>query len=90
MGRKKGDDIDSANMTTTEHNISLLEEQVAIAIEAKALAYRQAVSITTRWKPRFLERHEDMLDERRERNRLMLGGLKWDAHSEDIHYSLIT
>ena len=38
MGRKKGDDIDSANMTTTEHNISLLEEQIAIAIEATALA----------------------------------------------------
>ena len=75
MGRKKGDDIDSANMTTTEHNISLLEEQVAIAIEAKTLAYRQAASIATRWKPRFLERHEDMLDERRERNGLMLGGL---------------
>mmetsp|Transcript_32517 Transcript_32517/g.38892 ORF Transcript_32517/g.38892 Transcript_32517/m.38892 type:complete len:84 (-) Transcript_32517:143-394(-) len=40
--KKKGDDIDSANMTTTEeHNISLIAEQVAIAItiEPKALAY---------------------------------------------------
>jgi len=74
----KGDDSDSTNTTTTnEHNISLLEEQVAIAIEAKALAHRQAVSIATRWKPRFRERYEEyMLDERRERNRLMLGGLK--------------
>jgi len=42
--------------TNTDDNISLLEEQVAIAIEAKALAYRQAVHIATRWKPRFADR----------------------------------